>query len=87
MVMQFGDNQEFEDDDVMMCVCMDYDDNNAGGVSKAPGNDVMPSLGDPPVISCHLLLRFLDDALNMIRYVSGSPLSANLFQGIWMVPT
>lgn len=68
--MEFRENEEFEDvhpDDLMdMCVCMDYDENGGDMKPGSYGNN-MPSLGAPPVISCHLLLQFLDDALNMMR--------------------
>lgn len=75
--MQVEDAEEYPDPDVItMCVCTD-DDN--GGGKFPPGND-MPSVGDPPVISCQLLLRLLDDALNMMRY-----LHPHFFLGIWML--
>jgi hypothetical protein len=75
MVMQFGEDEEFGDehpDDTMTCVCVNYDDEN-GDAHTNPGappggnqQQLLP-IGDPPVISCHLLIHLLDDALNMIR--------------------
>ena len=65
--MQFGENEEFGDehpDDIMMCVC--YDE-NGNVVGSGANGDNMPEVPKPPVISCYLLVKFLDDALNMVR--------------------
>lgn len=68
---QFEENEEYGDehpDDIMMCVCVDYDENGDVVNSGGYGTNVptMP-IGDPPVTSCYLLIKFLDDALNMMR--------------------
>ncbi|KAG0582135.1 hypothetical protein KC19_3G036300 [Ceratodon purpureus] len=68
---QFEENEEYGDehpDDIVMCVCVDYDENGDVVNSGGYGTNVptMP-IGDPPVTSCYLLIKFLDDALNMMR--------------------
>lgn len=64
--MQFGEDEEFGDD-TMTCVCVNCDDENGDAYTKPGGNQQHLPIGDPPIISCHLLIHLLDDALNMIR--------------------